>query len=59
MPLFNHHRKETRMSRRELGRLIQSISSFEDLSGLRAEGYVKDSKVDQSDGFGTTIQKTN
>ena len=47
------------MSRRELGQFTQKISSFEELRGLRAEGYVRDSKLDQSDGFGPTIQKTN
>ena len=47
------------MSRRELGRFTQKIASFEELKGLRAEGYVRDSKLDQSDGFGPTIQKIN
>ena len=47
------------MSRRELGILNQGIVSFEDLRGQRAEGYIRDSTLDQKDGFGPTIQKTN
>ena len=47
------------MSRRELSRFNQGITSFEDLRGLRAEGYVRDSTLDQKDGFGPTIQKAN
>ena len=47
------------MSQNELGRFGQRITSFEDLRGLRAEGYVRDSTLDQRDGFGPTIQKTN
>ncbi len=33
--------------------------SFEDLRGLRAEGYVRDSTLDQRDGFGPDIQRRN
>ena len=47
------------MNRRNLSRLNQKVTSFEDLRGLRAEGYVRDSTLDQRDGFGPTIQKTN
>ena len=47
------------MSRRELGRTIQGITSFEDLKGLRAEGYIRDSTLDQRDGFGPEIQRHN
>ena len=47
------------MSPRESGRFNPAITSFEDLRGLRAEGYIRDSTVDQMDGFGPTIQKIN
>ena len=47
------------MSQSGLGRFNQGIASFEDLRGLRAEGCVRDSTLDQRDGFGPTIQKTN
>jgi len=33
--------------------------TFEDLKGLRAEGYVRDSTLDQRDGFGPEIQRKN
>ena len=33
--------------------------TFEDLRGLRAEGYIRDSTLDQKDGFGPAIQKGN
>ncbi|MBI4311717.1 MAG: recombinase family protein [Chloroflexi bacterium] len=33
--------------------------TFEDLKGLRAEGYVRDSTLDQRDGFGPDIQHRN
>ena len=33
--------------------------TFEDLRGLRAEGYVRDSTLDQRDGYGPDIQKHN
>ena len=33
--------------------------TFEDLKGLRAAGYVRDSTLDQKDGFGPEIQKHN
>ena len=33
--------------------------TFEDLKGLRAEAYVRDSKLDQQDGFGPEIQHNN
>jgi len=35
------------------------ITTFEDLRGLRAEGYVRDSTLDQRDGFGPDIQRHN
>ena len=47
------------MTRRELRSYNPRIDSFEDLRGLRAEGYVRDSTLDQGDGFGPTIQRTN
>lgn len=33
--------------------------TFEDLKGLRAEGYIRDSTLDQKDGFGPDIQRHN
>lgn len=33
--------------------------TFEDLKGLRARGYVRDSSLDQRDGFGPDIQRRN
>ena len=33
--------------------------TFEDLKGLRAEGYIRDSTIDQRDGFGPEIQDRN
>ena len=36
-----------------------SQTTFEDLRGLRAEGYVRDSTIDQRDGFGPAIQRHN
>ena len=33
--------------------------TFEDLRGLRAEGYIRDSTLDQRDGYGPDIQKHN
>jgi DNA invertase Pin-like site-specific DNA recombinase len=33
--------------------------TFEDLRGLRAEGYIRDSTLDQRDGFGPDIQSHN
>ncbi len=33
--------------------------TFEDLKGLEARGYVRDSKLDQRDGFGPDIQQSN
>jgi len=31
--------------------------TFEDLKGLRAEGYIRDSTLDQRDGSGPEIQR--
>ena len=31
--------------------------TFEDLKGLRAEGYIRDSTLDQKDGFGPELQR--
>jgi len=44
-----------------MNRLLPSRSqlTFEDLRGLRAEGYVRDSTLDQRDGFGPEIQRHN
>ena len=44
-----------------MNRLSPSRSqlTFEDLRGLRAEGYVRDSTLDQRDGFGPEIQRHN
>ena len=33
--------------------------TFDDLRGLRAEGYIRDSTLDQKDGFGLAIQRGN
>lgn len=33
--------------------------TFEDLRGFRAEGYIRDSTLDQRDGFGPDIQRRN
>ena len=33
--------------------------TFDDLRGLRAEGYIRDSTLDQKDGFGPAIQRGN
>ena len=33
--------------------------TFEDLRGLRAEKYIRDSTLDQKDGFGPEIQRHN
>ena len=33
--------------------------TFDDLRGLRAEGYIRDSTLDQKDGFGPEIQRHN
>jgi hypothetical protein len=37
----------------------QPIKSFEDLRGLRAVGYIRDSTLDQREGYGPDIQKHN
>ena len=37
----------------------RSQLTFEDLRGLRAEGYIRDSTLDQRDGYGPDIQKHN
>ena len=39
--------------------LDQKPMTFEDLKGLEARGYVRDSKLDQRDGFGPDIQQNN
>ena len=33
--------------------------SFEELKGLRAEGYVRNSTLDQKEGYGPDIQRNN
>ena len=40
-------------------RKLTTQLTFEDLRGLRAEGYVRDSTLDQHDGFGPEIQRHN
>ncbi len=40
-------------------RNVNNVKTFEDLKGLRAEGYIRDSKPDQADGFGPDIQRHN
>ena len=39
--------------------LEQPIKSFEELRGLRAEGYIRDSTLDQREGYGPDIQRHN
>ena len=41
------------------GRKRQDQWTFEDLRGLRAEGYIRDSTLDQRDGSGPEIQRHN
>ena len=40
------------------GKLSRQLT-FEDLRGLRGEGYIRDSTLDQRDGFGPEIQRHN
>ena len=40
------------------GRRTRELT-FDDLNGLRAAGYIRDSKLDQRDGFGPEIQRRN
>ena len=40
-----------------LGANGQRRITFEDLMGLRAEGYVRDSTLDQRDGYGPELQR--
>ena len=40
-------------------RKADRILTFEALKGLRAEGYIRDSTLDQRDGFGPDIQRHN
>ena len=47
------------MSPRESGRFNLEITSFEQLRGLRAGAYIRDSTLDQRDGFGPEIQRHN
>lgn len=37
----------------------KSLMNFTDMKGLRAEGYIRDSTLDQKDGFGPDIQRHN
>ena len=43
------------MAKRNSSKLL----TFDDLKGLRAEAYIRDSTVDQRDGFGPEIQRKN
>ncbi len=45
------------MKKRSRSRHLQL--TFEGLKGLRAEAYVRDSTLDQRDGFGPEIQRRN
>ena len=47
------------MSTRTIYRKTNRVKTFEDLRGLRAECYVRDSTEDQKNGFGPTIQRHN
>ena len=40
-------------------RNMNSVKTFEDLRGLRAEAYIRDSTKDQEDGYGPDIQQHN
>ena len=40
-------------------RNMNHVKTFEDLKGLRAEGYIRDSTPDQENGFGPDIQRHN
>ena len=40
-------------------RNMNCVKTFEDLKGLRAEGYIRDSTPDQRDGYGPDIQRHN
>ena len=42
-----------------IARNSHSQMTFEDMRGLRAEGYVRDSSLDQRDGSGPDIQRHN
>lgn len=43
----------------DMGRDHHHQVTFEELKGLRAEGYIRDSTLDQRDGFGPEIQRNN
>ena len=45
--------------RQDIVNNINRVKTFEDLKGLRAEGYIRDSTIDQRDGFGPDIQRKN
>ena len=47
------------MSTRTIYRKTNRVKTFDDLRGLRAECYVRDSTEDQKNGFGPTIQHHN
>jgi DNA invertase Pin-like site-specific DNA recombinase len=38
---------------------LRQVATFEDLRGLRAECYIRDSTLDQRDGYGPDIQRHN
>ncbi len=45
------------MTTATLIRKTQHHVTFESVKGLRAEGYIRDSTVDQKNGFGPDIQR--
>jgi len=47
------------MTTKAATRNVNRVTSFDDLKGLRAECYVRDSTLDQSNGFGPDIQHRN
>lgn len=47
------------MSMKTMARKTNLTTTFEDLRGLRGECYVRDSTLDQKDGFGPDIQRHN
>ena len=45
------------MTTTKIPRKLNSTMTFEDLKSLRAEGYIRDSTIDQRDGFGPEMQR--
>ena len=61
---MRHHSKEPLNGRIKMTNAKKRLDghrslTFEDLRGFRAEGYIRDSTLDQRDGFGPEIQRHN